>query len=265
MSGDYRYSDRYLDRLDQVILADVQRVAVQYLQPSQRTSGWFEPSQLADQPLTGGPATQTAEDFSPSEPVDPAVVAQYLPPVKTTAPAHTQALPERFVLPNGLRVLLLEDHSSPTVTLSGYLRAGNSFDLQARPGVAGLTADNLLSSTQTKDALTLAKALEDCGAGLDFSSFREGVDIEGYALTADLPVLLATLADVLQNATFPEEEMLRSQQRTLSGLKMELDDPGRLARRTFQQRIYPAQHPFHSFPTAASLQAITPADLQHFL
>lgn len=262
VSGDYRYSDRYLARLEAVTAADVQRVAAQYLQPSQRTSGWFEPSQLTDQPFIGSSATQTAEDFSPSEPVNPAVVAQYLPPVLETA-SSTQALPEKVVLSNGLRVLLLEDHSSPTVTLSGYIQAGNSFDLQS-PGLAGLTADNLLSGTQTKDALTLAKALEDCGAGLDFSSFREGVDIEGYALADDASILLDTLADVLQNATFPKQEVLRSQQRALSGLRMELDDPGRLARRVFQQHIYPATHPFHSFPTEQSLNAITRDDLQQF-
>jgi zinc protease len=263
VSGDYRYSDRYLARLEAVTAVDVQRVTTQYLQPSQCTSGWFEPSQLTDQPFTGSPATQTAEDFSPSEPVDPAVVAQYLPPMPTVTVSSTQALPERVVLSNGLRVLLLEDHSSPTVTLSGHIQAGNSFDLQ-HPGLAELTADNLLSGTQTKDALTLAKALEDCGAGLDFSSFREGVEIEGYALADDVSILLDTLADGLQNAAFPEAEVLRSQQRTLSGLKMELDDPGRLARRIFQQHLYPMQHPFHSFPTEESLQALTRADLLRF-
>lgn len=264
VSGDYRYSDRYLARLEQVTIEDIQRVATQYLQPSQRTTGWFEPSQLTPQPLTGGPTTQTAENFSPGEPVDPAAVAQYLPQRLATSPSSTQKLPERIVLSNGLRILLLEDHSSPTVTLSGYLKAGNGWDLHYRPGVAGLTADNLLSGTQSKDALTLARALEDRGAGLDFHAFREGVDIEGYALANDLPVLLETLAEVLQQATFPDDEVVRSQQRSLSHLKMEFDDPGRLARRVFQQRLYPADHPFHSFPTEESLRTITRADLLRF-
>ncbi|MGF1601930.1 MAG: M16 family metallopeptidase [Thermosynechococcaceae cyanobacterium] len=264
VSGDYRYSDRYLTLLDQVTIEDVQRVAAQYLQARQRTSGWFEPSELADQPLSGSPTTQTAEDFSPGEPVDPAMVAQYLPQLPVTTTSNTQALPEKFVLPNGVRVLLLEDHSSPTVTLGGYLKAGNGFDLHYQPGVAALTAENLLSGTQTKDALTLASALEDCGAGLDFTAFREGVDIEGYALADDLSILLETLADTMQHATFPVEEVMRSQQCAISGIKMELDDPGRLARRLFQQRIYPVTHPFHSFPTVESVQAITPQDLQQF-
>jgi zinc protease len=264
VSGDYRYSDRYLMLLDQVTLEDIQRVATKYLQPSQRTSGWFEPSEIADQPLTGSPITQTAEDFSPGEPVDPLMVAQYLPQLPVTTTSTTQALPEKFVLPNGLRVLLLEDHSAPTVTLSGYLQAGNRFDLNHQPGVAGLTAENLLSGTDTKNALALASALEDCGAGLDFTAFREGVDIEGYALADDVSILLETLADTLQHATFPVEEVARSQQRAISGIKMELDDPGRLARRLFQQRIYPSDHPFHSFPTVESVQAITSQDLQQF-
>ncbi len=266
VTGDYSFSDRYLQRIEQVTAADVQRVAQTYLDIAHRTVGYFEPTQVTDE---GGPSgissQQTTENFSPGEPVDPAVVAQYLPTVGAAAPiSKSQALPEKFTLENGLQVLLLSDHSSPTVTLNGHIPAGNGYDLQAKAGVASLTAETLMGGTQTQDARSLAKVLEDRGASLDFSSFREGVEIEGHALAADLDILLKTLANVLQDAVFPDAELELSRQQAISSLQMELDDPARLGRRVLQQKLYPPDHPFHIFPTIESVKSITKADVLEF-
>lgn len=258
-AGDYRFTDRYLAALDKVTAKDVQRVAATYLAPDKRTVGLFEPTKQTGQASSGGSSTQLSENFSPGAPVDPAEVAKYLPPIDTAVPT-TRALPEQFKLNNGTQVLLLPDPSTPTVTLSGFIKAGAEFDTPAKAGLAALTADNLLSGTKTKDELALAKALEDRGASLNFRALREGVDISGYSLKTDLPVLIQTLADVVQNATFPEDELELTKQRALTSLQLELDDPGRLARRTFQQAVYPANHPFHTFPTAQSIKSLSRKD-----
>lgn len=262
-AGDYRFTDRYLAAIDKVTAKDVQRVATTYLAPDRRTLGLFEPTKQTGQASSGGSSTQLSENFSPGAPVNPAEVAKYLPPIDTAVPTP-RALPEQFKLNNGTEVLLLPDPSTPTVTLSGFIKAGAEFDTQPKAGLAALTADNLLSGTKTKDELALAKALEDRGASLNFRALREGVDISGYSLKTDLPVLIQTLADVVQNATFPEDELELSRQRALTNLQVELDDPGRLARRTFQQAIYPENHPFHTFPTAQSLNSLSRKDVIAF-
>jgi zinc protease len=264
VAGDYRYSDRYLQRLEQVSAADVQRVAQTYLDIAQRTVGYFEPTRISGEGSSGVSVQHTTENFSPGEPVDPAVVAQYLPSMGAVPISASQALPEKFTLENGLQVLLLSDHSSPTVTLNGHILAGNGFDLQTKPGVASLTAETLMGGTPTQDARSLAKVLEDRGASLDFSSFREGVEIEGHALASDLKVLLKTLSDVLQTAVFPDSELELSRQQAVSSLQMELDDPARLGRRILQQKLYPPNHPFHVFPTVESMKSITKADVLAF-
>ncbi len=262
-AGDYRFTDRYLAAIDKVTAKDVQRVAANYFAPDKRTVGLFEPTKPNGEASGGGNPTQMTENFSPGAPVDPAEVAKYLPVVDSATPTP-KALPEEFTLSNGVKVLLLPDASTPTVTLSGFIKAGAEFDTQPKAGLAALTAENLLSGTKTKDDLALAKALEDRGASLSFRALREGVDINGYSLKTDLPVVLETLADVVQNSTFPADEIELSRQRALTSLDLELDDPGRLARRVFQQAIYPANHPFHTFPTAESLKSLSREDAVSF-
>lgn len=265
IAGDYRHSDRHLARLEQVTAADVQRIAQLYFDPAQRTIGFFQPTEPSNEDGLGeGSGLQTHEDFSPGEPVDPAEVAQYLPPFPAQVSSASQRLPELFILENGLRVLMVSDPSTPTVTLAGHINAGTCFDHLTIAGVASLTAENLLNGTSHHDALSLSQILESRGASLDFHAYREGVEVEGYVLAADLPLLLATLAEVLQESTFPADQLELTRQQALSDLQMELDDPQRLGRRLFQQLLYPLDHPFYSFPSPETVLAISRDDLLNF-
>ncbi|MEH2416592.1 M16 family metallopeptidase [Nostoc sp.] len=175
-----------------------------------------------------------------------------------------QILPQQFKFTNGLRILLLRDNSTPTVTLSGHIQAGTEFDPENKAGLADFVAENLLNGTNTKDVLTIAKVLAERGASLDFQTYREGVHIEGDSLALDLPILLDILADVLKNSTFPLKELELHRQQTLTDLQQELDEPSEVARRVFVQSIYPKKHPLHTFPTEESLQQIQRQDVIDF-
>ncbi|MBR8838657.1 MAG: insulinase family protein [Stigonema ocellatum SAG 48.90 = DSM 106950] len=265
VAGDYRYVERYLAAIAKLTAADVQRVAKTYLNPSQQTIGFFIPTQPDGKPGTSKAGTgRTAENFSPGKPVDPAELAKYLPPATSATDSTKQELPQEFTLNNGMQVFLLADHSVPTVNLSGQIDAGSEFDTNQKAGLASQTAANLMNGTQTKNALQLAKTLEDRGTSLGFGANREGVSIAGNGLSANLPILIQTLADVVQHATFPANQLELSRQRALTSLKVLLDDPRGLGRRVFQQVIYPANHPFHSFPTEESLKSINRADVVAF-
>ncbi len=265
IAGDYRFIEKYLAAIAKVTPAQVQQAAKTYLNPAQQTIGFFEPTQPDGKPgSSSAGSSRTVENFSPGKPVDPAELAKYLPPATSKTDSAKQSLPEEFTLNNGLKVLLLRDRNLPVINLSGQINAGTEFDGNQKAGLANLTASNLLNGTQTKNALTLAKTLEDLGAGLSFSASREGTSVSGEGLSANLPILIQTLADVLENATFPADQLELSRQRALTSLKVQLDDPRGLGRQVFQQAIYPANHPFHSFPTAESLKSITRDDLLGF-
>lgn len=266
VAQDYRYSDRYLQAVAKVTIADVQRVAQKYLQSDRRVVGYFEPSVITANAGTTPSNAHAETTFTPSKPVDPAEVAQYLPPSALTAQALVppQVKPDRFTLSNGIKVLLLSDRSTPTITLVGELNAGSGFDQPDKAGLASVTAQNITNGTTTKDALALAARLEDRGARLGFSAGRESVGISGVALADDLPIVIDQMADLLQNATFPAKEFDLNLQRNLQSLKSELDNPSSLARRIFQSTIYPAGHPFNAMRTEDSLKSLTREDLINF-
>ncbi len=265
VAGDYRYSDRYLAAIEKVTTADIQRVAKTYLDPVKRTVGYFEPTTAGGKPGESSPsASRTTENFSPGEPVDPSEVARYLPPIKPLSNSTSQRIPAKITLDNGMRVLLLPDPSTPMINLNGWVEAGSSFDTNENAGLASLTAANLMNGTKSKDALALAKTLENEGASLGFSARREGVDFGGNALPENLPTLIQTLADVMLNATFPTDQLELTRQRSQVSLKAELDDPQQLGWRIFRQTLYPANHPYHSLPTADTLTKITQADVTSF-
>lgn len=264
-TGNYQFTDQYLAGVERVTAADVQRVAKKYLKEQLKTVGYFEPTKIAGKPeAPGSAAGKTVGNYNPGAPVDPAELAKYLPPLDPDTASQAQSLPQEVKLKNGLRVFLLPDPSTPTVTFSGNIQAGAEYDSPAQAGLAGLTATNLMSGTKTQTALAIAKTLEDRGAGIGFGASREGVSLGGSALSKDLPVLLKTLGDVLQNATFPAQKFELSRQRALTSLKLELDSPNSVARKKFQQAIYPKNHPFTIFPTAQTLAILTSKDLQAF-
>lgn len=279
-AGDYKFTEGFLSNLERVTTADVQGVVKKYFDPNKLTLGFFEPTRpdpkasANSQPINKTDNSRTTEQLSPATPINPAEVAKYLPPISNTTTFNTttsntiegtnQTLPEKIVLPNGLRILLLPDSSTPTVSLSGYIEAGNKFDIKGKAGLASLTATNLKSGTKTKDALRISKTLQEGAITLDFSSISEGVKIKGISLAEELPTMVETLADLVQNATFPNKELELSRQQELSFLKVVMSSPESLGRRVFQQTIYPQNHPLSNLPTSDSLTSIQRQDLLNF-
>ncbi|OKH37613.1 peptidase M16 [[Phormidium ambiguum] IAM M-71] len=265
-TGDYRYTDTLMAAISQVTAADVQRVAKKYLTPAKSTVGYFQPTQLREEQNPQSVNNrQTTGNYNSGGRVDPALVNKYLPPISSSLETPNQTvLPESFTLDNGMQVLLLPDKSTPAVTLSGYIRAGTEFDPKNKSGLAGLTAANLLNGTKTKNVLAIVKSLENIGASLGFEESPEGVSIDGSSLSNDLPIVIKTLADVLQNATFPADQLEITREIAISDAEQSTDDPEFLAYKTLQQKVYPPTHPFYAFPTANSLRSITRAEIVRF-
>lgn len=263
-ADNYQYTEDHLANIRQVQAADVTNVINKYLQPAARKVGLFEPTKKVVTIESSSYSTTTQDNFAPDVAVVPADVKKYLPPVDLLPKTRAQEVPQQLILANGLRILLLPDKTTPTVTLSGHIKAGTEFESDQQGGIASLVANNLMNGTKTKNMRNIAEELEAKGANLDFEAYREGVRIKGSSLAVDLPILLGTLTDVIRNSNFPIKELELSRQQALSSLDSELDDPQKIANRIFVQSVYPKKHPLHTFPTAESIQQIKREDVIAF-
>lgn len=271
-TDNYQYTDNHLADIRKVQVADVINVINKYLQPEARKIGFFEPTKPAETTRasislnnqTQSYSTVTPDNFAVDVAVVPEEVKKYLPPLDILPKTEKRQIPQQLQLANGLRILLLPDKTTPTVTLSGYIKAGTEFESDNQGGLASLVAENLMNGTKNKDMRTIAQGLDAKGANLEFEASREGVRIKGSSLAVDLPVLLGTLTDVIRNSTFPEKEFTLSRQQALTSLDSDLDDPQKIANRIFVQSIYPKKHPLHTFPTVESIEQIQRQDVIAF-
>ncbi|MBV9851964.1 MAG: insulinase family protein [Armatimonadetes bacterium] len=176
--------------------------------------------------------------------------------------------PTRVVLPNGLTVIVQENHANPTISLSGaILSAGGVFDPPTQRGLADFTAEQLSRGTQRRSLLDIARALENVGATADVGGGEEYASLDGRSLTKDFPLMLDVLADELRRPTFPADELDKARAQALAGIEEARSETGALAQIAFDDALYPPGHPFHS-PTldeqAAFLKGVTRQDLVSF-
>jgi zinc protease len=175
---------------------------------------------------------------------------------------HTIA---REVLPNGIVVLAYENFSSPSVVLSGLLRAGALDDPPDRIGLAAFAAEALTRGTSHRTFHQIYEAIESVGASLGIGAGHHTTGFTLKALAEDLPAMLEILADVLQNPTFPEEEVEKVRGEILTDLQEREHDTRRMAALRFRETLFQG-HPYgrsvDGYPE--TVRAITREDLLHF-
>lgn len=173
---------------------------------------------------------------------------------------------DRFTLPNGLRVCVIERDSFPTETVHLLLHCGGHADPPERRGCAALTAEVLDTGTESATALEISASLERHGSSLSIRGGQDATILSLSALHRYLAPSLATVADLLLHPNFPEPELDRLRKRRLSTLAQAKDRPASLAGLSFQRLAYGSLHPYgtDAAGTEASLGTIGRAHLVEF-
>ncbi|MFN0084591.1 MAG: M16 family metallopeptidase [Blastocatellia bacterium] len=173
----------------------------------------------------------------------------------------------RYQLPNGITLLVLENHANPTVSLSGSLRAGKYFSPAGKNRMAGLTAAMLNKGTAKRSKLEIADALESAGARAGISSNTFYVSISGQSISRDLELIVSTLAEELREPVFPEAELEKLKQRTIAYIQEDIDDTRARAYERMSQIVFPSESPFHRLSAEsviAQVESMTVDDLREF-
>ena len=186
------------------------------------------------------------------------------PPAPGPEPAASFPDYQQRVLPNGLKVFVVESHLQPTVTFRLLLKSGDAADPAGRPGVADAAASLLNRGTAKRDAATFAEATDFIGASVEAGTAEDYTEVTASGLVKDLPRLLDLFTDAALHPTFPADELAKYQRQAISSLVQSKQRPGTLSARLRGKLIYGDKHPYGDFPTEESLGALTREDLVKF-
>lgn len=186
---------------------------------------------------------------------------------QTTPPPALPARPIQFppfterTLPNGMRLLVVENHSLPLVNLDLYIRSGTGADPAQRLGTASIVASMLDKGTATRSATQIAEQVEGVGGVLGAGADQDNLTVSASMLSDQLQMAFELLSDVALHPAFAEQELQTVRAQQLAGLRAAQGNSGYLASRTFEERLFGAQHPYGRRATPASVTAITREDL----
>ncbi len=198
-------------------------------------------------PKTGEVVKKTEEVVSP-----PAEDFRAQVPKPGPAPVIKIGTPDEFKLTNGLKVILVENHKVPRVSIQLSLDLPSIREKEFA-GYISLAGDMLSKGTDSRTKGEIDEAVDFMGASLNTSSNG----ISGASLSKHFPSLLEIMADVLYHPTFPKEEFEKLKTQTLSSLAQAKEDPNSIASNVSQVLRYGKDHPYGEIVTELSLENVT--------
>jgi zinc protease len=150
----------------------------------------------------------------------------------------------RSELPNGIVVLIRENHTSPSVVVNGYLRVGAYDETPERAGLAAFVADALMRGTQNRTFDQIYESLESVGASVGVSGATHSTSFGAKSLAEDLSLVLDTLSDVVRHPSFPADGVEKLRGEILTDLEERANDSRRMASLVFHELAYPEVHPY---------------------
>jgi zinc protease len=168
-------------------------------------------------------------------------------------------------LPNGLKVLLVENPSIPAVSLTASVLTGARYDSELKAGLAIMVSRLLDEGTSTRTSLEIADAIESVGGAIETDGSFERIIATASVLTKDVDLGLELLADLLIRPIFPQAFVDKEKARTLAEIQSAQDRPQVVAGWAFNELVYqdhPLHRPSHGYPE--TVERITREDLLDF-
>ncbi len=136
---------------------------------------------------------------------------------------------KKWVLPDGLTVIVQEDHSAPVASVQAWCATGSiDEDEHVGAGLSHILEHMLFKGTKTRTTNAIAQKIQDVGGYINaYTSFDRTVfwiDVPKDGVAAALDVL----SDAMMNSTLPPEEYLKEQEVIRREFAMNLDDPDRM-------------------------------------
>ncbi|MEY8020655.1 M16 family metallopeptidase [Muriicola sp. SD30] len=167
--------------------------------------------------------------------------------------------PQRFELANGLKVLVVENHKLPRVSIQ--LSLDNPPILEGdKAGVSSLTGALLGNGSTSIPKDEFNEEVDFLGARINFSSQSASAS----SLSKYFPRILELMADAAINPNFTQEEFDKEKDKLITGLKTQEKDVSAIAGRVQRALAYGTAHPYGEFTTEETVNNVSLLDVNRF-
>jgi len=212
LTGNLDFSKKYLESIQRVTIDDIKRVLSCYFTDQNLTVTSLNPV---------GSLKETAK-------AEPPIVAGEI---------------QKFVLSNGLRLLVREDSRLPLVAMVASFKAGLLAETPSNNGITKLFAKAVLKGTKSQSAEQIANRIEEVGGSIGSDAGNNSFSVSVKVMQSDLKLGLELLSDVLLNPIFPVNEVAREKESQLAGIKAEEEEMTVVARNLMRTSLFP-NHPY---------------------
>jgi zinc protease len=255
--GDWRLVFLQRDRLKQVTVADVQRVAAAYLKPSNRTIGLFHPTEKPDRAQVpwvsdaeiaamvrdykGNAALALGEAFDPS-------------------PSNIETRTARTRLPNGMKLTLLPKQTRGNVVVARVtVRQGDEKTLAETQNVAAQLMGGMYERGSRRHTRQQIKdEFDRLGSRVFFGGASNNTVVSIETKRASLAPTLRLVAEILREPAFDPKEFDLLRQERLAQMEEQKTEPTALASIALSRALtpYPKGHPLYTMTVDESIAAL---------
>lgn len=234
-AGDWRLMFIQRDRVKDVTVEDVQRVAANYLKEDNRTIGMFVPVDKPDRAkipdavnitelvsdYKGGEGLAAGEAFDPS-------------------PANIENRTVRHELANGMKIAFLNKKTrGSSVNFNFTFRFGNEQNLKNKGMIGEYAATMLNRGTANKTREEIKDEFDRLKANVSFYGGASSLSIFGETVRENLPEVLALVKEILQEASFPQNELDKLILESITDIESQMSDPIALASNAMSRHTSP--------------------------
>ncbi len=225
--GDWRLFFLTRDRVRDLTLADVQRVATEYLVRTNRTLGTYLPTA---EPVRA-PAPEKVDLAQVMKDFKPQAAAAKVEAFEST-PANLDARTQTFAVAGIQAAVIPKGTRGGAVRATLTLRFGDEKSLFGTAEVPDAVAALLDKGTRSLDREQIQDRLDQLRTELSIRSSPGQVTLSLASRREQLPQAIALVGELLRNANFPDTALAEFKQQAITAIEQQRKEPQALAANT---------------------------------